>query len=275
MASRLKTLSEKSWRWRKRALGAVRPQPGVKSVALLAGVHRSGTNSMLGMLDQSLETTIFREGDARAFDDYMMRDEATIRGLIAASKTPLVVVKALHEADRLTDLMEAFQPEGGKVFALWPFRNWRDVVNSLVRRWPTARNAIDEIVAGTGVGEWRGLGVTDATREKIASVYRPDINNETANALFWLIRNELFFDQALEKAGNVRLLNYDAMAPDPPSEIAPLCAFLGLTMTPRMAGAIHAKSLGRDAPPDVEPAAAILCDAMHERLLAAWRAQKG
>ena len=68
--------------------------------------------------------------------------------------------------------------------------------------WPGHRNGIDEIVReGAHAAGWRGDRMSDETLGLLCRQYSPAWNDATANAWFWYLRHQLFFDQSASQAG--------------------------------------------------------------------------
>ncbi len=238
---------------------------GTPRFLLVSGVQRSGTNMVMDLLEASPEADVYHETDPRAFENYMMRDEVTIARLIARSPFPLFVIKGLHEAERARALIDRFAP--GKM--VWVFRNWPDVVNSNMRSWPGGRNQIEDIVRDPLSAKWRGRGMTAQTHAMVREAYRPGMNDASAQALFYVYRNQLFFDQGLDADPRAMALDYDALVADPARGVARLAEFAGIAVTERMARVPNAGTARRRSAPDVLPHIAALAQAMHERLLKA------
>lgn len=254
---------------KKRVVRLLRPQRTAVSV-FLSGVHRSGTNSIMAVLERSLDTDVFMEADSRAFDDYIMRDGETIRRLITSSRARCVVIKALHEAHDLNRLMEGFAPAR----TIWVFRHYADVVNSILSHWPGLRNRLEEIVLHHGEGEWRGKGMSADTRAMLEEHYRPDMNDASANALFWLYRNQLFFDQGLPENPAAYMVRYESIVAQPQPYVRELADVLGIRCNPAMIKVLHAGSVKRAAPPPIDEDVQALCEEMLGRLNAAWERQQ-
>jgi Sulfotransferase domain len=244
----------------RRGMPLHRPQRPL--VVFVAGVHRSGTNMLMQVLDASLQTEVFGESDRRAFDHYLMRDETVIEALVGRSHAETVAVKALHEAHKLRHLLDRFAPAK----AIWPVRRFSDVVNSIAHRWPNWRNELDEIAADRTAGGWRALGMTDATHRLIKDSYREDMDDASALALFWYYRNQLFFDQGFATDGRVLPIAYEALVRDPQASVAQIAAFAGIDATDRMWRIPHADSVGKDAPRPLLRDIRALCDDMQKRL---------
>jgi hypothetical protein len=241
-----------------------------KQVVFVSGVQRSGTNMVMEVLDRSMETDVFMETDRRAFDHYEMRDISTIRRLVARSGSGRVVIKALLEAHRLAGLMEAFAPAK----AIWIFRAYEDMVNSYMANWPGGRNQLDAIVRERTGGNWRANGMTDETLEIVRRHYRPEMNDASALAVFWHYRNQLYFDQGLDRDPRVMLLQYESMVTEPEEYVCGIAQFLGVRPTKAMIGIISPASVRKRPPPDIAPDVRALCEAMYRRLVAVWGRQR-
>lgn len=237
-------------------------------VIFVAGVHRSGTNMMMQTLEWHPQTDVYRESDPRAFDGFLMRPEPVIDALIARSPATRVVVKALHETERLCSLLERYAPAR----AIWMYRDWRDVVNSILSRWPGHRNGVDRIMKGIDTAGWRGRGMTEATRAELERFYRPDLDDASVNALFWVFRNQIFFDQGFDRDPRMALISYDRILEHSRSQIGVLAAFLNIEYNERMVQVPDVGRVRTKAPPVVEPDIAAFADRMLERLDGAWRA---
>lgn len=240
---------------------------GPQRFLLVSGVQRSGTNMIMDLLEASPEADVYHETDPRAFENYLMRDEVTIARLVERSRFALFVLKGLHEAERARALIDRFAP--GQF--IWVFRNWPDVVNSNMRSWPGGRNQIEDIVRDPASARWRGRGMTAETHAMVREAYRLGMNDASAQALFYVYRNQLLFDQQLDRDPRALVLDYDAFVASPAVGVPALARFAGVEATDRMLATPSAAAARRKAPPEVLPHIAELAEQMHQRLLAAAR----
>ena len=240
---------------------------GQGRLVLVPGVQRSGTNLAMNLLERSWQTAVFHEHDRRAFEGYVMRPVAEIQALKARSRAQVFVLKALLESHRTTLLMEQLAgpagPEAAR--ALWLVRDYRDMVNSHLVSWPGFGEHLDKLVADPGSAGFRGLGMSAETREILAAHYRADDGVASHVALFWWLRNRLFFDQALERDARVLVLGYEALVSRPAETTKRLCAHLGLTYSARLHAMIHARSVAKRRAPEISAPVAALCQAMLDR----------
>lgn len=251
------------WRRGKFLRQRLLPRPVARHV-FVAGMQRSGTNLLMDVLDASAGTQVFHETDPRAFERYEMRDLVVIRALAQHCPAPVFVIKALCELDRIKPLMEAFVPAQ----TLWMVRDWRDSVHSAVKSFGNFVPQWSRLAQGDS-NDWRGRGMSPATRELLAALYRPDASEAEGAAIMWFYRNALFFEQQLGADPRVRVVFYEDLVQHPLREGAAVYDFLGLPgFSARIAGRIHAHSVKHRSPSGIAPAVATLCD----ELLARFRA---
>jgi len=245
--------------WRQR----LRPRPVAQHV-FVAGMQRSGTNLLMDVLDASAATQVFHETDPRAFERYEMRNPAVIRQLALASPAPVFVIKALCELDQLPHLMATFRPAK----TLWVVRDWRDSVNSAIRSFGNFVPQWQRLAHGD-TSDWRGRGMSPATRELLMALYRPDASEAEGAAIMWFYRNALFFEHQLAADPRVRVVFYEALVQNPMREVAAVYDFLELPgFNAAIAGRIHARSVRHRSPPDISPAVTALCDELLARFKA-------
>lgn len=246
---------------RKRALQTVKrmihPADGKRTV-ILGGVQRSGTNMVLDVLERSAETEVFRESDQRAFEDYQLRSHEVLRNLVDASPAPTVVFKALLDLHAVYEMLDLFAPAK----ALWPVRNYADMVSSHLRKWSGCGTHLGRILASEDPADWRGRGLSEATRRLVSSYYRRGVNDATAVALFWYLRNALFFEQGFDRDDRVLALRYESLVSDPRDQFQIVFAFLGIGFSAELVDKVFASSVGKHPPPNIDPAVRKLCDSM-------------
>ncbi len=235
---------------------------GTISTLFVGGVMRSGTNMILGVLERSDETEVYREGDPQAFDNFYLRPLPRLEYLRSRSRKRLIVFKALLDCHMVRELLSYFEPAK----ALWAYRHYDDVVNSDLRKWPGGRNRLEDLITDPYKTGFRARGMTEDTLQLIRSHYRPDLSDASANALFWFYRNQLFFDQELQADTRVQLVRYEDMVKAPHDVVRSLCKFLDIQHTTRMEESIHSQSINRDSPPNICEDIRIICDGMLARL---------
>ena len=259
-----KRLGEESFRASKAMLHALRSTPDTKNTVFVGGVQRSGTNMLMQVLERSFATDVFHESDERAFSRSELRNNEQIHRLIERSGAPVPALKALCDLDRFRHLLDEFAPAHG----IWLVRDYPDVVNSHLALWKKMPYFLGEVLRDPENGDagWRARGLSEESRATLARLYHSDMDNATACALFWYLRNTLLFDQALESDERVAIVGYEALVAEPKTMIPRLFAFLGLPYHDSHTGMVSATSIRKKPAPTIEPAVQELCEAMQQKL---------
>lgn len=236
----------------------------------VAGCQRSGTNLVVNVLELNDATDVYHERDPRAFDDYYMRPDTVIDALKAKSRAPFFVIKCLLESDRLA----AFLDRSDNAKGLWVYRHFNDVVRSLLASWPDDRNDIDEIVEERCAGDWRARGLSDGSYATVRRLYRPDIDNASAQALFWLIRNSLYFDNGFDKDTRILLVRFDDLVDDSAETVTRIADFLDMDTTSAMLDMPNRGRVRKKSVLDIDPAILEQCEALRALLDETWERAK-
>lgn len=220
----------------------------------LVGVQRSGTNMLARGLERAPEVEVHNENDREAFVRFRLRREPVIRTIVEGSKHAFVLFKPLCDSHRIPELLDRLgTPSPGR--AIWAYRAFEGRVRSSVAKFGDSNlRALRRISEGTGAGLWQAGGLTDESFELIRSFDYDRMTPESASALFWFVRNSLFFDLGLDRRPDVVLASYEAMVSEPEHTMRSLCAFLGLPFRRNLIAGIeprHAGSPSVDIDPDI------------------------
>jgi hypothetical protein len=109
------------------------------------------------------------------------------------------------------------------------YRRCADVAHSDLAKFGV-RNGIDNLrpLALGDPHNWRSAGATAAVRELAARFYSPEMNPHDAAALFWLARNQLFFDLDLAHDPTVLLCQYEYLTHHPAAALQRIYRFAGV-----------------------------------------------
>jgi hypothetical protein len=255
--------AERGWLLAKKC-GYQRLHPVIKSDrsrVFVAGMQRSGTNMLMDVLEESLETDVYHERDPRAFDNYRMRGRVEIKGLMDSSSARVFIIKALCELQDLTDLMEVFAPAK----TVWIVRHYDDVVNSMLRSFGNMAKQVQRITRDRDSSGWLGLGMSDSTHETLKNTVTESLDDTSASALQWYFRNMLFFDQLFDSDDRVLLVGYEQLVSHPVDEFERIYKFIGLEFSPRVVRKVTPRSIGKLPSPDIAPPVRDLCDELLHR----------
>jgi hypothetical protein len=256
------------WRWR-RAHGVA---PGTATAVLLVGLQRSGTNMVVRGLERAPEFEVYNENHPAAFDRFRLRPDGDVRALVQASLHPYVLLKPLCDAHRTVELLEALQTRSAPR-ALWVYRSVEGRARSAVAKFGDHNlQVLRELAAGHGRDRWQAQGLSRDSLELIGRFDWSAVDALSAAALFWYVRNRLYFELGLHDRRDVLLVSYDAMVADPAAEMRRICAFLGFPYHPWLVNGIHARPPATAPPTGIHPHIAARCAGLTDRLEAARRA---
>jgi len=250
-------------RWR-RAHGVA---PGQARPVYVVGLQRSGTNMLMRGLDAAPQFEVRNENDKRVFHRFRLRSDAVLSATIRASRHAYVIVKPLCESHRVDELLALPGLPPGR--ALWVWRDVDDRARSEVAKFGTSNlDALRAVAAGTIGDGWQGQRLDAETRALVAGFDYTAMSPHTAAALFWYVRNDLFFRLGLDRRDDVLLCSYDALVTDPEAVTRRLCAFLDLPYDPRLCAHVERRVPARRRPLDLDPRVRALCDELTDRLVA-------
>ena len=236
--------------------------PDAKPV-FIVGVQRSGTTMLGECLEMNPEIMHYPEHDGRAFHDFILRDDDTIRSLVRRCPHKQVVFKPLTDSHRVHDLITRF----GDGKAIWMYRRYENRATSAVTKFGAHNlELMQQFALRNNLSCWQAQGLGDEEFELIASLDPGTMTPQAAAVLFWYLRNLLFFKQHLESEKNVSLVSYESFVNNPEAVMEGLCHFLGINYSPRMVDDVHQGSLKPRPVSGVEDRLLLLCNEMYERM---------
>lgn len=256
------------WRWRR----THRVRPNAVPVYVV-GLQRSGTSMLTRGLGASPAVQVLSEGHPAAFEQFRLRPFPVIRSIVEHSGQGYVVFKPLCDSHRILELLDGMgTPSPGR--AIWAYRGVDGRVRSALGQFG-ANNlmVLRELAAGRGEHRWQAGGLSRQNRELIESFDYTSMTPESAAALFWYVRNSLYFDLELERRPDVALSSYDALVADPVPAMTSLCHHLGLPFERALIAHISPRPAQQRPPLPLDPEIRRRCDELQARLDAAHHAQ--
>lgn len=221
---------------------------------------------LLDVLRRSPSVDAFGEADERVMRDTRLISLELVQELAAASAVPTMVLKPIcdsHYADHILRTLDGSR-------AIWIHRNYPDVINSSMRKWPGhASEVLARIYARDLVWlDWRGERLEPEWIEELTRVPRDELSEADASGLFWYLRNRVFFDRGLSDSDLVLSVGYERLVSDPERQFRQIFQFLDLPFDPTFIEGVRASSIGRASHPELHPYVAGLCSTLLERLAA-------
>lgn len=235
---RVPTAARKLW-WR-----ATHGVPaGMATPVFLVGAQRSGTNMVVRGFETSGEFEVRNENDKASFEWYRLRPDPVIKSLVEHSHHRYVLFKPLCDSHRIVELLDGLGTTmPGR--AIWAYRDVDGRVRSALAKFGDVnRTVLSEIATGQGLDRWQAQGIAADTMERIRSCDWSTMSAESAAALFWYVRNRIFFDLGLDRRDDVALVSYDALVADPRSSLEPVVAMLGTRWDDRFVAHVDQRSV--------------------------------
>lgn len=234
--------------------------PQAKAVFIL-GAQRSGTTLLLECLDRSMRFDVLGES-SEAMVKFRIRDDDYIRSKVRSSRHEFVVFKPLTDSHRARDFLSLIP--GTR--AIWAFRRVQDRVNSSVAKFGDHNlQILAGLSRGEGLERWQAQGLTGADLAFIRTFDYSTMSPHTASALFWYLRNSLYFSMGLQDDPNVLPLAYEDLATRPRETMQSVCGFLGAPFEDAMVDTVHAQSVGREQS-HLSHETLALCQPLYDRL---------
>lgn len=221
------------------------------------GIQRSGTTMLMFAFHLHPEIAVYDEShESKAFLDFQLRSMETTEKLIHTSPFPVACFKPLADSHRATQLLQRFP----MARCIWALREYHDVANSFLRKFPHATRAIRLVCSGQEGGGWFQEGVSEETEQILRNLPWQNFSDYDFACLVWWARNRLFFEQKLDKENRVLLLPYEKLVTTPEESLQAVTNFIGIPFSPQMTRYIHARSISRYSPPEINRSVEKLCD---------------
>ena len=241
--------------------------PNARAVYIL-GAQRSGTTMLLECLEQSMDFEVLGES-SKAMVNFRIKSDEYIRDTVRSSNHKFVVFKPLTDSHRARQFLELLPNS----VAIWAFRRVEDRVNSSIAKFGDHNlQVLSGLARGEGLDKWQAQGLSTSDLEFLRQFDYSTMSPHTASALFWYLRNTLFFSQGLQGCPNVLPLAYEDLAAAPGETMRQVCRFVGADYRPEMVSTVHSQSVGRSESRLHEETLAI-CKPLYDRLHAIQKAR--
>ncbi len=208
--------------------------PGSAVPLFLVGVQRSGTNMLTHGFDAAPQVEVLNEGSRRAFTDFRIKDLNQIRRLVDASPRSVVLLKPLCDSHRIDEMLDSLGTHTTPR-AIWAWRGVDARVRSAVAKFPTSNiRILRQFIAGEAENHWQMQRLSQASLDFIRSLDVDRLSPESGAAVFWYVRNRLYFELGLDKRDDVMPVGYECFVSDPETWMRQLTGFLDLDYDPRL-----------------------------------------
>jgi hypothetical protein len=150
--------------------------------------------------------------------------------------------------------------------AIWAYRNVDGRAASAVAKFGAHnRDMLAAIAAGRTPGIWQAQGLSDQSLDLLRSFDYASMTPLSGAALFWLVRNRLFFETGLDQRSDVMLMSYDGLLRDPDGAVSAMCRFLGLPFRSTLVRQIDVRGAAQRKT-TIDPRIRALCEELEAKL---------
>lgn len=187
-----------------------------KRILFIVGCQRSGTDLVIRIFEKDWDTKVYQEVSRLSSQDLprklRLNPLPEVKTGLDRDHAPLIVLKPLVESQNTPTLLEYFP--GSK--ALWLYRNYKSVASSHVKKW-TGQNSVRDLkaIVDQKPNNWRYENISNDLHDIVVQHFAGNMDEYDAAALYWFVRNRLFFDLQLDRDPRVMLCRYEALAQHP------------------------------------------------------------
>jgi len=231
-----------------------------KKILFIFGCQRSGTTLMTKIFNRDLNSKVYEEHSILSSLDINRKrldPPNMVREKLQENRASLFVLKPLVESQNCNSLLEEYPNSKG----LWMFRNYNDVINSNIKKFGI-KNGIKDIkpIVDNTKNNWRSEQVSEETKTIIRKFYNENMNPYDAAALFWVVRNRIFFEKNLDKNQRIKKCRYDDLVLNPSKVMKSIYQFLNLSYPGRTCTiGIHSNSIGKGKKIHLTPEVEKIC----------------
>jgi hypothetical protein len=240
-----------------------------KTILFIFGCQRSGTTLLTEIFERDFDNTkVYGEFSRLSSGDkkrhIRLNPLHLVKTQIEHNRPSLIILKPLVESQNALKLLDYFNNSK----ALWVYRHYGDVALSHLEHWGIKNgiNGLRPIVVGQSQN-WRSENVSEYTKQIVRKHFSEDMNPHDAAALFWFVRNTLFFEMNLDKNHRVMTCSYNGLIDNPLKTMSNIYKFLGYVYpSDKIPMHIYADSKGRGGNIKLSQDIEILCKDMLTKL---------
>lgn len=235
-----------------------------KGLAFIIGCQRSGTTLLLEVLDKDVQVKAFPEKSKLSSLDSERHIRLNPLDMVAEAihKEParLIVLKPLVETQNANQLLDFFP----HAKAIWVYRHYRDVASSNLKRFGEDRGLLNlQAIIDRETGNWRAENLPEHIRDVVVKYYHPEMPIHDAAAIFWYVRNSLFFELHLDQNPRVMIVRYQDFVGQPTTLLKKIYQFLEQPYPgDQVTNEIHTSSVQKGKDINLSPEIEALCETM-------------
>ncbi|WP_299413494.1 sulfotransferase [Acaryochloris sp. IP29b_bin.148] len=237
----------------------------------IIGCQRSGTSLINRVFARDLNVRVYRESSRLSSNDpspiaknkLRLNSFNEMKATLDKDKAPIIVFKPLVETQNTLEILDFF-PEAK---ALWMYRHYKDVVNSLLKKFSVnvgIRNL--KSIVENNQENWYSEKVPENIRRVVIQHFSEQMSPYDAAALFWFVRNQLFYELQLDSNPRALMCRYEDLVTQPDQVMHCIYEFIGAQYNDKNSWEVHSNSVKKGHLVQLSPVIEQLCDDLLRKL---------
>lgn len=239
-----------------------------KAVLCIIGCQRSGSTMMYEIFRKDPRAKVYSEfcslnSDDKAFGIRLNAVEK-VKPILTKLGHPLVVLKPLVESQDVNKLLALHK----NAKCVWLFRDFRDVAASNIKKWGPQNgiNNLRPIIKGE-TSNWRSEKLPEEVVAMVNTHFSEEMPSHDAAALFWWVRNSLYFSQKLQENDRIFTCNYKNLVSEPHKKMAQIYQFINVDYpSSSITSHVHTNSVKKGNQIEISKPIESLCQTLYDEL---------
>jgi hypothetical protein len=233
---------------------------------------------LLSTFERDMRTRVFGEiskltgNPGRPDNLRRLKPLPEVARLLALEKASIIIAKPLVDSQNILELLDYFP--GAR--AIWLYRGYKNVAYSNIKLFgaESMMKNLSPLFADPPIEHWAIEGASAETKRIIHHYFSETMPPFDAAALFWYMRNMLFYELAQDQNSRVFLCQYEAIAAEPGQVMSQIYRFLGCRYPANgMVKGIHDKAIRLEDEVELNPEIDRLCASLLHRLDETYQTQ--
>lgn len=241
----------------------------LKQIVFIIACQRSGTSIMVKVFQKDFQTKVYEDEhspitseDTKTFIRFNSFE--SLRKIFNRVHAKVIITKPLVELQNILSYFDLFP--GSK--AIWIYRNYKDVAFSNITHFGKENGHRNlRPILENDQKNWRSENLPSNIRNVVLEHYHDDMSSYDAAALFWYVRNALFFDLGLDKREDVAMCKYEDFVSKPKENIKRLYTFLDIPYPgDKIVDEVHTKATGKGTKLTLSPEIDEICKRLYKKM---------
>lgn len=218
-----------------------------KKLVFVMGCQRSGTSMLMNIFYKDINIKTYKESESLFYGSgkrfLRLKETIEVEKKLKGDNVDVIVAKPLLDSQLVVELLNKYKDSR----CIWIYRDYKDVAASNLKQFGDNNGHKDlAYIVANDKEDWRAEKVSAESLKVISELYNSSSSNLDSAALFWYVRNRIFFDNNLQHDSRVKLCKYEDLVSRPENVISDLYDFMGMEgFDKNVVSGVHRKSVSK------------------------------